>query len=48
MQASASTMSRSSSGSFNHAASGNGAIASLFHFERLGRAVPEPLRSTKD
>ncbi len=30
----------------NHAASGNGAVASLFHFERLGRAVPEPPRST--
>jgi hypothetical protein len=26
----------------NEAASGNGAITSLFHAERLGRAVPEP------
>jgi hypothetical protein len=25
-----------------HAASGNGAMAPLFHFEGLGRAVPEP------
>jgi hypothetical protein len=30
--------------SLNHPASGNGAVASLFHFERLGRAVPEPGR----
>jgi len=29
----------------NHPASGNGAIASLFQFQRLGRAVPEPVRS---
>jgi hypothetical protein len=29
----------------NHAASGNGAVASLFHIGRLGRAVPEPRRS---
>ena len=28
----------------NNAASGNGATASLFHAERLGRAVPEPPR----
>ena len=28
----------------NHAASVNGAIASLFHIGRLGRAVPEPPR----
>ncbi len=28
----------------NHPASGNGAIASLFPFEGLGRAVPEPGR----
>jgi len=28
----------------NHPASGNGAIASLFQFQRLGRAVPEPVR----
>jgi len=28
----------------NHAASGNGAIASLFHIGRLGRAAPEPIR----
>lgn len=28
----------------NHAASGNGAITSLFHIERVGRAVPEPRR----
>jgi hypothetical protein len=28
----------------NHPASGNGAIASLFHFAGLGRAVPEPVR----
>ncbi len=26
----------------NQAASGNGAVASVFHFEHLGRAVPEP------
>lgn len=28
----------------NHAASGNGAMPSLFHIERLERAVPEPPR----
>lgn len=28
----------------NHAASGNGAVAPLFHTGRLGRAVPEPIR----
>jgi hypothetical protein len=26
----------------NHAASGHGAMASVFHIERLGGAVPEP------
>jgi len=28
----------------NHPASGNGAIASLFHIASLVRAVPEPVR----
>jgi hypothetical protein len=28
----------------NNAASGNGAMMSLFHVGRLGRAVPEPPR----
>ena len=28
----------------NHPASGNGAMTSLFHVERLDRAVPEPGR----
>jgi hypothetical protein len=30
--------------SSNHAASGNGAMAPVFHVERLSRAVPEPPR----
>jgi hypothetical protein len=28
----------------NQPASGNGAVASLFRIQRLGRAVPEPIR----
>ena len=31
-------------GMANKPAAGNGAAASQFHFERAGRAVPEPYR----
>ena len=31
----------------NQAASGNGAISSVFHAERRRRAVPEQIRSAK-
>jgi Ca2+/H+ antiporter len=39
-----SSQSYKQTGTPNPAASGNGAVASVFHIQRLGRAVPEPQR----